>query len=79
MTTNVRNTSHPAYRGVVTGEEERFYADLAKSAPLSETIKRIESRFGEVSDGEPAVWLTIDVDDNLKPSREKIAELNGAG
>ncbi len=66
------------YAGEATGDEGRFFANLTGLVPLSETIKQIEFRFGEDSDGAPAVWITIHAKSDVNPPKEKVAELNRA-
>lgn len=38
-------------------------------------VRRVEFRFGEDSEGAPAVWVSFVAGDDLKPSKEKIAEI----
>ena len=64
------------YAGAATGEEGRFFAELHKLVPLSETVKQIDFRFGEDSDNEPAVWISIHTSADDNPPKAKIAELN---
>lgn len=66
------------YPGAATGEEGRFFASLSGLVPLSDTIREIELRFGEDSDGAPAVWITIHANADVNPSDKKLAELNRA-
>jgi hypothetical protein len=59
-------------------EAQLFHEIARKWTPLSEDIKRVRFRYGEASDGSPAVWITIIVPADLKPSKEKISALNRA-
>jgi hypothetical protein len=56
-------------------EAQVFHAISRKWTPLSHDIRRVEFRFGEDSDGSPAVWITVIVPADLKPSKEKIDNL----
>jgi hypothetical protein len=66
------------YRGAATGEEARFFSQLQRLAPLTETIRKIDFRFCEDSDNALAVWITIHASADVSPSKTKIAELNRA-
>jgi hypothetical protein len=62
--------------GAASVEEARlFHAISRKWTPLSKDITRVQFRFGEASDGSPAVWITVVVPADLKPSEDKIKEL----
>ncbi len=77
-----KTESHAVKRqfpGDANGEEARFFASLSKSAPLSETVKAVEFRFGVDSDNDPAVWIVIRADPDDNPSKSKIAELSRVG
>ena len=66
--------------GAASGEEARFFHELSRKwTPLSDTIRRVEFRFGEDSDHSPAVWITIVTPSDLNPSKEKIDEIHEAG
>ena len=56
-------------------EAKLFHAIARKWTPLSQEIKRVTFRFGEDSDGYPAVWIIVVVPTDLKPSKEKIDTL----
>ena len=61
------------------GEAELFRDIAQKWAPLvSDEISRIDFRYGESSDGSPAVWITVVVPADLRPSKDKINALNRA-
>ena len=66
------------YAGAASGKEGRFFAELHKLVPLSENVKQIDFRFGEDSDNEPAVWISIHTSADDNPAKAKIAELNRA-
>lgn len=55
-----------------------FHELSRKWLPLPEIIKRVTFRFGDDSDGSPAVWITIVTDGNINPSRAKIEQLHRA-
>ncbi len=62
--------------GAASAEEAKLFHDLARRwMPLSDEIRRVHFRFGEASDGTPAVWIVVVVQDDLKPSKEKIRTL----
>jgi len=59
-----------------SGEEAELFHDIARKwTPLSKEIKGVRFRFGEASDGSPAVWITVLVPEDPKPSKEKINEI----
>jgi hypothetical protein len=63
-------------QGAASAEEARlFHAIARKWSPLSEEIKRVYFRFGEDSDGSPAVWITVVVPADLRPSKTKISAI----
>jgi hypothetical protein len=65
--------------GAASGDEARFFAkNITRWAQLSKIIKRVDYRFGEDSDGSPAVWITIVASADLNPSQQKIEELSRA-
>ncbi|MGD0183731.1 MAG: hypothetical protein ABSC25_00595 [Roseiarcus sp.] len=78
MTKTDTRAAKRKYPGAATGEEGRFFAELSRSVPLSAAIKDIDFRFGEDSDGAPAVWITVLASADVNPSKEKIAELSRA-
>jgi len=55
-----------------------FFTLLHRLAPLTETAREIDFRFGEDSDDDPAVWITNHSGAYVNPSKTKIAELNRA-
>jgi hypothetical protein len=65
--------------GAASVEEAKLFHDMARKwTPLSNEIKRVHFRFGEDSDGSPAVWITVVVPTDLKPSKRKIAAIYNA-
>lgn len=52
-----------------------FHDIVDKLGRLPEGVRRVGFRLGEDSEGAPAVWITLFANDDLKPSKEKIAEL----
>jgi hypothetical protein len=63
--------------GAASAEEAKLFHDLARRwMPLSDEIRRVHFRFGEDSDGSPAVWIIAVVPEDLKPSKEKIRALS---
>ncbi len=72
------NTGHDEEvpTGAATGEEARLVHDIVrKLGGLPSGVLRVEFHFGEDSEGAPAVWITFVASDDLKPSKEKIADL----
>jgi len=62
--------------GVATGAEARLFDDIVrKLGGLPPGVRRVEFHFGEDSEGAPAVWISFVAGDDLKPSKEKIADL----
>jgi hypothetical protein len=39
-------------------------------------VTDVEVAFGEDSTGQPAVWITFVVEDDLHPSKQRVSELN---
>jgi hypothetical protein len=59
-----------------SGDEARAIHEIVrKIGRLPDGVQRVAFRFGEDSEGAPAVWITFIAHDDLKPSRAKIAEL----
>lgn len=59
--------------GAASVDEARLFQEMARKwTPLSEEIRRVHFRFGEDSDGSPAVWIRVIVPTDLKPSKSKI-------
>jgi hypothetical protein len=62
--------------GAATGVEARLFHNIVgKLEDLPPGVRRVEFHFGEDSEGAPAVWITFIAGDDLKPSKEKIADL----
>ncbi len=62
--------------GAATGTEARLFHDIVRRiGRLPTGVRRVEFRFGEDSEGASAVWISLIADDDLKPSKEKIADL----
>jgi hypothetical protein len=67
--------SDSASEAASADEAKFFHAIARKWTPFSQEIKRVTFRFGEDSDGFPAVWIVVVVPADLKPSKEKIDNL----
>ena len=67
----------PVLRGSAAVDEARLLHDIArKHAPVPKLVKRIDFRFGEDSTtGSPAVWIRLVAQEDLNPSKAKIAKL----
>lgn len=66
----------PMPPGTAGGDEARmFHQIISRIGRLPEGVRLVKFRFGEDSDGAPAVWITFVAQDDLKPSKEKIADL----
>jgi hypothetical protein len=66
----------PMPTGAASGDEARIFHDIVrKVGRLPEGIRQVRFRFGEDSEGAAAVWITLVANDDLKPSKEKIAAL----
>ncbi len=62
--------------GAAIGGEARLFHDIVrKLGDLPPDVRRVEFHFGEDSEGAPAVWITFVAGDDLKPSKQKIADL----
>ncbi len=62
--------------GAASVEEARLFHEIAQGmGPLPAGVRRLQFRFGEDSVGDPAVWIVLVADDDLNPSKEKIAAL----
>jgi hypothetical protein len=62
--------------GAASGAEAQVFDDIVRRmGPLPAGVRRVQFRFGEDSEGAPAVWITFIAGDDLKPSKEKIADL----
>ena len=62
--------------GAATVDEAQIIHDIVRRTGwLREGIQEVRFRFGEDSEGAPAVWITFVTNDDLKPSKEKIAAL----
>jgi hypothetical protein len=63
--------------GAASAEEAKLFHDLARRwMPLPDGIRRVHFRFGEASDGAPAVWIIVVMPEDLKPSKEKIRTIS---
>ena len=52
-----------------------FHDIVRELGPLPDGISHVDFRFGTDSEGTPAVWITLMASDDLKPSKEKISDL----
>ena len=65
----------PIIPGAAPGDEARLFHDIVRSTgELPPGVRRVEFHFGEDSEGAPAVWITLVADDDLPPSKQKLAE-----
>jgi hypothetical protein len=55
--------------------EARTIQDIVTARPWPAAVKGYELEFGEDSTGDPAVWIWLAIDDDVRPSAEKIQEL----
>jgi hypothetical protein len=56
----------------------KLFKDRYAGGLVSKITKRVEFRFGEDSDGSPAVWITIVANADLHPPEAKIEALRRA-
>jgi len=64
------------YNGLVSTDEAELFEEIARKwEPLPKEIKRVYFRYGEDSDGYPAVWINLVVPEDLNPSKKKIDAL----
>jgi hypothetical protein len=62
--------------GAASVDEGKLLHDIVRErVRLPEDVRRVEFRFGEDSTGAPAVWIVFVANDDLKPSKSKIARL----
>ncbi len=62
--------------GAASGEEAKFFRDLSqKFAGRVSDNARMGFRFGEDSDGQPAVWVTLYVPSDLDPNPRTVGNL----
>lgn len=62
--------------GAASGAEARMFHDIVKNlGGLPPGVRRVDFQFGDDSDGTPAVWISFVADDDVRPSKEKIADL----
>jgi len=62
--------------GAASAEEARLFHEILRGiGPLPEGVRRVEFRFGEDSQGDPAVWIVLVADEDLNPSNEKLDAL----
>ncbi len=68
--------NEPAQPGAASRNEAKAFHEIVSNiGRLPEGVRRVEFHFGEDSEGAPAVWITFVAQDDLKPSKAKIAEL----
>jgi hypothetical protein len=64
--------------GAASLAETKVFHDIVKGlGQLPPDVRNVRFRFGEDSDGAPAVWITITVNDDLTPSNAKVADIRG--
>jgi hypothetical protein len=62
--------------GAASGDETRIFHEIVRRVGwLREGIREVRFRLGDDSEGAAAVWITLVTNDDLKPSKEKIATL----
>lgn len=69
------DTKSPNEIGAPLAEASRVHDLVAKYANKA-GYKHFQLEFGEDSTGTPAIWVWFIVDDDLKPSQEKLASAN---
>jgi hypothetical protein len=56
--------------------ESRLMQDIIQNlGNLPASIHRIQFRLGEDSQGDPCIWIELVMDDDLNPSKEKMADI----
>lgn len=59
-----------------SGDEAAALREIVRNIDhLPDGVRRVEFHFGEDSEGAPAVWITFVAQEDLKPSKAKMAEL----
>src|SRR6266567_2032908 len=64
----------PGMEAAADDEAKRFQ-EFVRNVRLPNDVSRVEFRFGEDSTGAPAVWIVLFARDDLRPSKNKIADL----
>lgn len=68
--------NEPVPPGAASGDEAKAFHEIVRNVGrLPDGVRRVDFHFGEDSEGAPAVWITFVTQDDLKPSKAKIAEL----
>lgn len=55
--------------------EARTIQEIVTARPWPPAVKGYKLEFGEDSTGDPAVWIWLAIDDDVRPSAEKIHAL----
>lgn len=64
---------------VASVDEAKLLHDIVlERVRFPQDVRRVEFRLGEDSTGAPAVWIVFVAQDDLKPSKSKIASLQRA-
>jgi len=69
----------PPNKGSSADEAQRIRDALnvvLKQQQFPYGIKGFDLEFGEDATGDPAVWISFPIDDDLHPSKEKLSRLN---
>ena len=79
-----RATTQPTFKALVedakdigvSADEVRQIQKVLKNHALPSDIRAVKVNFGKDWSGAPAAWIEFLVEDDLNPSKEKIARLN---
>lgn len=65
--------------GAASGEEARQLQEIVhRNRPWPNGVKRVELRYGEDSEGSPAVWIVFVVTKEMEASKEALAAIRHA-
>jgi hypothetical protein len=62
---------------LVMSREAKIVRDAVEKWCLPPNVRGFDIEFGEDSSGDPAVWIWLTIEDELKPSAQSISNLNG--
>jgi hypothetical protein len=76
LSSSMEETIKEAQEFGASVEEARKIHDLVKANTSPKVVKSFEVKFGPDSESNRAVWVRLIVENDLKPSPKRIAELN---
>jgi hypothetical protein len=76
ISSSLENSLEEAKKVGASPDEARVIHDLVSANTDPQFVRMFEVKFGPDSSDKSAVWIYLVVDDDLHPSKEKIAKLN---